>query len=421
MLKAGSPDMTAAVLSIGTELTRGELVNSNATWLSEQLTTLGFTVLEHLTVDDDVPRIVEAVKALASRHQVVVSTGGLGPTTDDLTTQAVADALGVGIARDAATVEKLHKLAAFFGRVLPPNNMKQADFPVGSEILANDEGSAPGFRVQLGSAQLFFMPGVPREMQHIFSARIVPQIAALAERNRHQIHFRTFGTTESALGQALDGVEDRFPGVTLGYRASFPEVELKVLAQAASHSEAMQLAERAAEEVKQRVGHVIYGDREDSYPGAVGRTLRDRGVTLSLAESCTGGMLGSMLTSVPGSSEYLLFDAVVYSNAAKTNVLGVNEDSLRAFGAVSEEVAMEMVRGVLRVSGADLGVSVTGIAGPGGGTDEKPVGTVWIGVGDKSGNVYAKKFLFRGDRQRIRVMSAYTALRLVREHAAGLS
>jgi nicotinamide-nucleotide amidase len=413
--------MTAAVLSIGTELTRGELVNSNATWLSEQLTTLGFTVLEHITVDDDIPRIVDAVKQLASRHQVVVSTGGLGPTTDDLTTQAVADALGVGVARDPATVDKLHKLASFHGRVLPPNNMKQADFPVGSEILLNDEGSAPGFGVRLGQARLFFMPGVPKEMQHIFSARILPQIAELAERNSHQIHFRTFGTTESALGQALDGVEDHFPGVTIGYRASFPEVELKVLAQAGGNSQAVQLAERAAEEVKQRVGHVIYGDRDDTYPGAVGRTLRDRRLTLSLAESCTGGMLGSMLTSVPGSSEYLLFDAVVYSNAAKTSVLGVPEDTLRAFGAVSEEAATAMVRGVLRVSEADLGVSVTGIAGPGGGTDEKPVGTVWIGVGDRSGNVYAKKFLFRGDRQRIRVMSAYTALRLVREHVNGLT
>ncbi|HEY6880212.1 MAG TPA: nicotinamide-nucleotide amidohydrolase family protein, partial [Polyangiales bacterium] len=240
------------------------------------------------------------------------------------------------------------------------------------------------------------------------------------ERNSHQIHFRTFGTTESALGQALEGVEDRFPGVTLGYRASFPEIELKVFARARTTSEAQQLAERAAEEVKQRVGHVIYGDREDTYPGAVGRLLRDRRLTLSLAESCTGGMLGSMLTSVPGSSEYLLFDAVVYSNAAKTNVLGVPEDTLRAFGAVSEEAAVAMVRGVLRVSEADLGVSVTGIAGPGGGTDEKPVGTVWIGVGDRTGNVYARKFSFRGDRQRIRVLSAYTALRLVREHVHGL-
>ena len=409
--------MTAAVLSIGTELTRGELVNSNAAWLAEQLTALGFEVLEHLTVDDDTPRIVEAVKQLAQRHQVVVSTGGLGPTTDDLTTEAVAQALGVAIARDPATVERIQKLAAWYGRVLPPNNMKQADFPVGASILANEEGTAPGFAVEHLGSLLFFMPGVPREMKHIFSTRIVPRIAELAERNSHQIHFRTFGTTESALGQALDGVEDRFPGVTIGYRASFPEVELKVLAQADSPRAAVQLAERAAEEVKARVAHVIYGDREDTYPGAVGRTLRNKGLTLAVAESCTGGMLGSLLTSVPGSSEYLLFDAVTYSNASKTNVLGVSEETLRGFGAVSEETAMAMVRGVLRASDADLGVSITGVAGPGGGTDDKPVGTVWIGIGSRAGAVFAKRFLFRGDRERIRVMSTYTALRLVQELA----
>jgi len=412
--------MKAAVLSIGTELTRGELINSNAAWLAEQLTELGFRVCEHLTVDDDVERIVDAARQLATRNRVVVSTGGLGPTTDDLTTEAVARALGVPVVRDADTVDRLQKLASWYGRAMPPNNLKQADFPVGAEVLANEEGSAPGFGVVLGDCRLFFLPGVPREMKHIFETRILSRIAELAERNSHQIHFRTFGMTESALGQALDGVEAQFPGVLVGYRASFPEVELKLLAQATSSSAAVQLAERAAEEVKRRVGHVIYGDRDDTYPSACGRILRERGLTVALAESCTGGMLGSMLTSVPGSSEYLLFDAVVYSNSAKTSVLGVTEETLRAYGAVSEETALEMVRGVLRSStDADLGVAVTGIAGPGGGTDEKPVGTVWIGIGNRSGQLVAKHFLFRGSRERIRVMSAYSALRMMKELALG--
>ncbi|MET0344302.1 MAG: competence/damage-inducible protein A [Polyangiales bacterium] len=411
--------MTAAVLSIGTELTRGELTNSNASWLSEQLTALGFEVQEHLTVDDDIPRIVEAVRRLAERHQVVVATGGLGPTTDDLTTEAVARAMGVPVQRDPAVVEHIQNLATWYGRSLTPNNLKQADFPAGAEVLDNERGTAPGFGVSIGGSKLFFMPGVPREMQHIFEARIVPRIASLVVRTSHQIHLRTFGLGESALGQKLDGVEAMFPGVTVGYRASFPEVELKVHARADSITEAVQLAERAAEEVKRRASDVIYGDREDTYPGAIGRTLRDRGLTVALAESCTGGMLGSMLTSVPGSSEYLLFDAVVYANSAKTHVLGVNEETLRAYGAVSEETALAMVRGVLRCSGADLGIAVTGVAGPGGGTDEKPVGTVWIGVGNASGQLFARHFLFRGNRERIRIMSAYTALRLVKDLALG--
>lgn len=411
--------MTAAVLSIGTELTRGELINSNAAWLSDQLTALGFEVREHLTVDDDVPRIVEAILRASEKHEVVVSTGGLGPTTDDLTSEAAAKALGVALTRDPATVARLEKLSAWYGRALPPNNLKQADFPAGADILANDEGSAPGFAIALGKARLFFMPGVPREMKHIFASRIVPRIAALAERTSHQLHFRTFGMTESALGQALDGVEAQFPGLIIGYRASFPEVEIKLLARAHDGALAAQLAERASEEVKRRVGHVIYGDRDDSYPSAVGRTLRERGLTLAVAESCTGGMIGAMLTSVPGSSEYLLFDAVTYSNAAKSGVLGVSEETLRGHGAVSEECALAMVRGVLRCAAADIGVSVTGIAGPGGGSDEKPVGTVWIGVGNRAGWLSARRFLFRGDRERIRTMSAYMALRMVDELAKG--
>ena len=217
----------------------------------------------------------------------------------------------------------------------------------------------------------------------------------------------------------MAGLEQQFPGVTIGYRAGFPEIELKVLARADDARSAEQLAERAADEVRRRASDVIYGGRDDTFAGAVGRTLREQGVTLSVAESCTGGLVGSMLTSVPGSSEYLLLDAVVYSNAAKTSVLGVGEETLRAYGAVSEETAIALVNGVLRVSPADIGVSITGIAGPGGGSDEKPVGTVWIGIGTRGGSVFARHFNFFGERERVRTLSAYTALKLVQKLALG--
>jgi nicotinamide-nucleotide amidase len=261
------------------------------------------------------------------------------------------------------------------------------------------------------------MPGVPREMKHIFTERILPRIAPLASRDSHQIHFRTFGMGESPIGQALDGLESQFPGVTIGYRASFPEVELKVHARSTSHEAAIELAERAAAEVQRRVGSIIYGGREDTFASALGRCLRERGLTLALAESCTGGMLGSMLTSVPGSSSYLLFGAVVYSNAAKISVLGVDQDILQNHGAVSEETAIAMVEGVLRISPAHIGVSITGVAGPDGGSADKPVGTVWIGVGLRGQPAQAQRYLFRGDRERVRIMSAYTALRLVKQLA----
>jgi nicotinamide-nucleotide amidase len=411
--------ITAAVLSIGTELTRGELINSNAAWLSEQLTELGFEVVEQLTIDDDVPRIVDSLRQLSTRHKVLVSTGGLGPTTDDLTTEAVAKAMGVPLVRDHASVDRIRALFTARGRVMSPSNEKQADFPRDAEVLPNELGTAPGFGVSLNGCRMFFTPGVPREMKHLWSERILPRVAGLVERTSHQIHLRTFGWPESQLGERLEGVEAAFPGVTIGYRAHFPEIELKVLARAGDAPGAEALAERAADEVKRRVGDIIFGDREDSFAGAVGRTLRDRGLTLAVAESCTGGLVGSMLTSVPGSSDYLLFDAVVYSNSAKTSVLGVGEETLRAYGAVSEETAIAMVHGVLRVSSADLGVSITGIAGPGGGTDEKPVGTVWIAVGSSAGAMFARQFSFRGSREWVRTVSAYTALKMVQKLATG--
>jgi nicotinamide-nucleotide amidase len=411
--------MTAAILSIGTELTRGELVNTNAAWLSEQLTELGFGVLEHATVDDDIERIVLAVKRLAEKHRVVLCTGGLGPTTDDLTAEAVARALEKPLVLDEPSLDRIRKLFAARNRPMGKNNEKQALFPEGSEVLANEEGSAPGFSVKLGGCTLFFMPGVPREMRHIYEDRIVPKIAGLAERTSHQVHLRTFGLYESALGEALRGVEEMFPGLTIGYRASFPEIELKLLARASDESAARALAERAEVEVRKRVGHVIFGDREATFAGSVGRTLRDRGLTLAIAESCTGGLVGSMLTSVPGSSDYLLLDAVVYANAAKTQILGVSEETLRAYGAVSEETAGAMARGVLRISSADIALSVTGIAGPGGGTDEKPVGTVWIAVASRAGALFVRYFLLPGDRERIRTLSAYLALRMVEDLASG--
>lgn len=411
--------MTAAILSIGTELTRGELINSNAAWLSEQLTALGFEVLEQATVDDHVERIAEVVARLAARHAVLVCTGGLGPTTDDLTTEAVAKAMGLPLVRDHATLDRMRAFFSARGRIMSESNEKQADFPDGAEVLPNDLGTAPGFGVAWNGCRMFFTPGVPREMKHLWSERILPRIAHLAERTSHQIHLRTFGLPESQLGEKLAGVEQSYPGVTLGYRAHFPEIEVKILARAGDGRAAETLAERAAEEVRRRVADVIFGDREDSFAGAVGRTLRDRGLTLAVAESCTGGLVGSMLTSVPGSSDFLLLDAVVYSNSAKTSVLGVGEETLRAYGAVSEETAIAMVHGVLRVSGADLGVSITGIAGPGGGTDDKPVGTVWIAVGSRAGAMFARHFKFWGGREWVRTLSAYTALRMVQKLARG--
>jgi len=411
--------MIAAVLSIGTELTRGELVNTNARWIAEELTTLGFDVVEHETVDDDRARIVSIVRRLSESARVVVATGGLGPTTDDLTTAAVADAAGVDLFRDPASLEAIRRRFAAFNREMTPSNEKQADFPRGAHVLPNPVGTAPGFAIEIGTARFFFMPGVPVEMRRMFEDRVVPQIAPLVERTMHQVHLRTFGLTESRVGELLAGLERDEPRVTIGYRAHFPEIEVKVLARAESEQEAEAIAKRVAEIVRERLGDAVYGERDDTFPAYVGNVLRERGWTLSVAESCTGGLVGQLVTSVAGSSDYLLLDAVTYSNAAKTSVLGVSGELLRAHGAVSSECAAAMAEGVRRICDSDVAVSITGIAGPGGGTDDKPVGTVWLGLARRGQETRTQAVKLPGDRERIRTLAAYLALRWVARAAAG--
>ena len=411
--------MTAAVLSIGTELTRGELVNTNATWLGEELTRLGFDVVEHTTVDDHLDRIVALIHSFAETHRVVIVTGGLGPTSDDLTTAAAAEAAGLELCRDDSVVEGIRQKFEAFGRVMPESNAKQGDFPEGAEILSNPVGTAPGFAMTLGQARFFFVPGVPREMKHIFGESIVPAIAALAEPRTHQVHLRTFGMTESGVAEALRGLEKAHQELTLGYRAHFPEIEVKVHVRADSAAEAERLSHSIADEVRARLGDAVFGGRSDSFAEVVGKALRDEGKTLAVAESCTGGQVGEMLTRVPGASDYLLLDAVVYANSAKESVLGVSPDVLLEHGAVSSETAAAMAEGALRVAGADIAVSITGVAGPGGGTEDKPVGTMWFGLARKGEPTITKHRKLPWERNRVQTVAAYVALELVRRAALG--
>lgn len=416
-----SGPMTAAVLSIGTELVRGELVNSNAAWLGERLSEMGFEVVEHATVDDDPKRIVEAIRRLARAARVVVSTGGLGPTSDDLTTRGAADALGVELVRDEGSLAQIRDKYRAFGREMPESNEKQADFPEGARVIPNGVGTAPGFAVELGESHLFFLPGVPREMKRLFLDTVARDVSPMADRTSHQEHIRTFGLTESRIAEALADIEGEHEGVTLGYRASFPEIEVKVLARSNGAADAEVKSRKVAAVVRERLGDAVYGGRDDTFPGAVGDALRRNNLSLSLAESCTGGMVGSMVTSVPGSSDYLLFDAVTYANSAKEQVLKVNPEVLRAHGAVSAEVAAEMAEGALRIADSDLAIAITGIAGPGGGTDEKPVGTVWLGLAQRGKPTATIHRVLPGDRQQIQTLASYLALRLVLRAATGVA
>lgn len=411
--------MTAAVLTIGTELTRGELQDSNASWLASQLTELGFEVTHFATVDDDRERIVAAIRRTAQNTKVLVVTGGLGPTTDDLTAECAAAVLGVGLKRDENALESIRRRYSQAGRELTESGARQADVPEGSEVLGNPAGTAPAFAITVEGARCFFMPGVPREMQQIFRDLVRPRIGHLASGDSHQLLLRTYGLPEGQVGDRLAGLEEQIKGLVVGYRATFPEVEVKVRVKGPDYATARALAEKAAAEVRVRLGDHVYGEDDDTLAAAVGRLLRARHLTVGVAESCTGGLIGALLTEVPGSSDYLLLDAVTYSNSAKSRVLGVSEEVLIGHGAVSRECAAAMADGVRRVSGSDIGVSVTGVAGPGGGTDAKPVGTVFFGLSTAERTEVVQKRFANLERARVQRAAAFFALSLVRATCLG--
>jgi len=405
--------MTAAVLCIGTELTRGELLNSNATWLAESLTRLGLEVTAVDCVDDDRERIEGYLRRLSAEHQVVVCTGGLGPTTDDITTECAARVAGVALVRDEASLEHIKQLLRRYGRPeLAASNAKQADFPAGARVLPNPNGSAPGFGVKLGACAAYFMPGVPSEMKAMFDNSIAPEVAGLVGEARHQIVLRCFGLPESEVNDRLAGVEAQY-GVVIGYRASLPEIEVKVLARAATGDAALDLAQRAAADVRGRLGDYIYGEGFGSLPEHVGSSLAQRGLTLAIAESCTGGLAAELLTRIPGSSRYFLGGVVVYANSAKTALLGVPAELIAAHGAVSAEVARAMAEGVRARLGADLGLAFTGVAGPDGGTEQKPVGLVHWALARATGTEQRERVFF-GGRLDVRRRAAFAGFDLIR-------
>jgi nicotinamide-nucleotide amidase len=404
--------MTAAVLCIGTELTRGELTNTNASWLAEQLTCIGLEVTAVDCVDDDRDRIEACLRRLSAAHRLLVCTGGLGPTTDDITTECAARVAGLELVRDQPSLDHIERLLARFGRKMAASNAKQADFPAGARILPNPNGTAPGFHVRLLGADAYFMPGVPREMKAMFDAGIAPHLGALVSEARHQIVLRTFGLPESEVNDRLAGVEATF-GVVIGYRASLPEIEVKVLAKGSRAEQAQALARRAADEVRARLGDHVYGEGFSSLPEHLGQLLAERGLTLAVAESCTGGLAAELLTRVPGSSRYFMGGAVAYANSAKTQLLGVPAELIAQHGAVSAEVARAMAEGVRARLGADIGLAFTGIAGPDGGSEQKPVGLVHWAVARASGSEQRER-VFIGGRDDIRRRAVFAGFDLIR-------
>ena len=419
--------LRVAVLSTGEELTTGKIADTNAQWLADRFFGLGLDLATVLVVGDDRERITWAWNQAFEVADLVVGTGGLGPTTDDLTTETVAAMLGESLRFDEASAQKIRDRFARMNRAMPESNLRQAQFPESAVILENPLGTAPGYRVTFERAMaggtrtrhLVVMPGVPREMKPMFDDRVVPWMSTLPGVGVAPVTrvFQTFGMSESALGERVSGLAG-LDDVRVSYRASFPKIAVKLILPGDVPG-AEERIEGLAVRVREALGSVVYAEGEATMEEEVGRVLRARGATVAVAESCTGGLIGHRLTDVPGSSAYLLADFVTYSNAAKVDVLGVASRTLDDFGAVSEETVREMAAGARRRTGADVAVATSGVAGPDGGTAERPVGTVCMAL-DSADVQVAHRHQLGGTRDWIKVLTAQIALDWVRRWALGL-
>ncbi len=410
----GAPSASAEIVTIGDELCRGEILDTNAAWLSERLTALGLHVRWRSSTTDDAADMEAALREAAGRARVVIVSGGLGPTEDDRTVDVASALLGVAPAIDEAHRRKMEERFATRGFAVTPNNLRQVRVPSGAEPLANRAGLAPGFAARLGEARLFFTPGVPWEMKGIFDEAIAPRLRALlpgAPVTAKRV-WRVAGMGESHVDHRLRGLLDGIAGATLHFRIAYPENLVTVVARRPTHAEADAVIARLDGEVRARLGGAVYGIDGDTLPAVLGGKLRARGETLATAESCTGGLVGDLLTDVPGSSDYYLGGVVAYSNALKRSLLGVPEAVLATDGAVSEACVRAMVDGVRRATGATWGIAISGIAGPGGGSEEKPVGTVHFAVGGPAGTE-ARQLLWPSERRMVKQLSAFAALNLL--------
>ncbi len=401
--------MVAAIVSVGSEITRGEVADSNADWLASRMTSLGFEVSERVCVDASRPRLAATLARLGQSARVIVATGGLGPTGDDVTVDAVADALGVPRVVDPSLEE------VSLRRTSGTLDLRTLELPEGALWLGR-AAHERAFAIRVGGAQALFLPGDPAAMEGVFESTALRHIIGLAQPLDVRARLRTCGVSEAALEARLRDLAG--PQVSFGFRATTPEVTLTIRAPGHDRAEASERLARVVEEVRARLGGAVFGDDDQSYAACVGRALRSRGLTLAVAESCTGGLIGSMLTAVAGSSEYLLLDAVTYSNASKERVLHVSNELLLGHGAVSRECARAMAAGARRVSGADLSIAVSGVAGPTGGSAEKPVGLVFLAL-EGAGGVTERVARFEGDRAMVQRQAAYMALSMVRDACLG--
>ncbi|NLI12665.1 competence/damage-inducible protein A [Pelotomaculum propionicicum] len=408
--------MKAELIFTGSELLLGQILNTHAQYLGERLAALGIEVTLNTTVGDDAACMARVLQEAVRRTELIIITGGLGPTTDDITAETVAAVLGLPLVADQDSLVKIEQLFEKRGQKMARSNLKQAYFPAGSKVLPNKVGTAPGAMIEKDKITIIMLPGPPRELTVMFEESVLPFLAAKADQGaamKYKI-FKLTGISESAVQDLLTDLGGQGnPGIA--YIAKPGEIQVRLSARAEGGRQAEELLADLSRRVKPRLDKYIFACDDEDLEEIVGKLLLAKGLSISVAESCTGGLVAARLTDVPGSSAYFKGGVVSYSNEMKNKVLGVSASVLEQFGAVSKETAMAMARGVREKTCADIGLATTGIAGPGGGTPAKPTGLVYVSLSSVAGTIF-REYRFPGFRQAVRQGTVNNALLMVKQY-----
>ena len=412
--KTGERMKKASIVSIGNELLSGVTIDTNLSYLSGRLLSIGIATAGSYTVGDDIDAIVRALNLAGRDADVVLATGGLGPTDDDLTRQAFAKFLDVELQLDSRLLKKIEAFFSGRDRAMPRKNRIQAYIPAGATALDNNLGTAPGIIARQEKKLFVAMPGVPVEMKQMFEESVLGQLSELAADQAVVVRkLRCFGTGESNIAETIGPIMQRGRNPQINCTVEYGIITLHIVATAKAGKEAAEMAKQDENRLREMLGDLVYGTDEQTLAEIVGEKLAGQGKTIAVAESCTGGMVAKMLTDVPGASRYFTCGWVTYSNEAKTTELGVPEDLIREYGAVSEQIAAAMAMGAKSRARADCAIGITGIAGPTGGTVDKPVGLVYITVSSDN-NSETRRFVFSHGRNFVRLRAAQTALNMLR-------
>jgi len=411
--------MIADIIATGDEIRTGALVDQNSAYISDKIEEIGIEVSRHICVGDDLDQMRNLLRETAARADIALVTGGLGPTRDDITSQAAAEAKGVELQLNPDALETVSAFFAARNIPMSPQNRKQALFPETAVWIDNPVGTAPGFEMRIDKCVFFFMPGVPHEMRRMLEDAVLPSIARIrGEQHLAAIvkSIYTFGLPESVVDEKIAAIPDRFPELRLGLRASFPFIQVKLYGRGTDQRELVRQIAAAQEEVCACLGDTVISTEGQSLAETLGSLLVSKNATIAVAESCTGGLIASQLTDVPGSSDYFLFSGVTYANSAKEHILNVPAAILQEHGAVHAETARHMALGARQVSKADYAIATSGIAGPSGGTPEKPVGTLCVGLATpETSHGFTYQFPVRNREQNKRLFAAVAMNKLRKE------